>query len=424
LREEILRRAISTDPEARVYTTASEDPSINNDPSIIWWDGQDDPENPYNWPNWRKVVNCGLISTLTFLVTMASSIFAPGVPSLMQEFGSTNNELSTFVVSVYVLGFAFGPMIIAPMSELYGRSLIYQICNFCFTAFLIACALAPSLENLIVFCFLAGTFGACPLTNGGGSIADMIAQEKRAVALAAFAMGPIFGPIIGPLAGGALSDDQGWRWTFGVVAIISGALSVALFFALDETYAPTILDRKVQRLQKKTHGLQLRSMLGTGLTSGGLLKLNLVRPVKLLILSPICTIFALFLAIVYGILYLLFSSIPFVFLQNYGFSARNVGLAYVGLGVGSITGMAWFGWDSNMEIKKNKDTKSGEASPEVRLKLLPFGAALMPAGLFVYGWTADYKTHWMGPIFGLAIFGLGKLHAYIPCVEISIVHFI
>ena len=56
-------------------------------------------------------------------------MFAPGVPQLMQEFNSTNKELASFVVSVYILGFAIGPMIIAPMSELYGRKKLYQCCN-------------------------------------------------------------------------------------------------------------------------------------------------------------------------------------------------------------------------------------------------------------------------------------------------------
>ena len=49
------------------------------------------------------------------------AMFAPGVPNLMAEFQSTNIELGTFVVSIYVLGFASGPMVLAPLSELYGR---------------------------------------------------------------------------------------------------------------------------------------------------------------------------------------------------------------------------------------------------------------------------------------------------------------
>ena len=157
--------------------------TLDDDANIVWWDGPDDPANPYNFPTWQKVVNCGLISALTFITPLASSIFAPGVPELMEEFRSRSTELAAFVVSVYVLGFASGPLVMAPMSEIYGRAIVYHVCNFGYIAFVIGCALAPSLNALIVFRFLSGIFGSCPLTNGGGSIADMFTQENRAVAM-------------------------------------------------------------------------------------------------------------------------------------------------------------------------------------------------------------------------------------------------
>lgn len=82
-----------------------------DDPNIVWWDGPDDPENPMNWSSWRKVLTCTIISFLTFVTPLASSIFAPGIPDLMADFRSNSNLLASFVVSVYVLGFAFGPLI-------------------------------------------------------------------------------------------------------------------------------------------------------------------------------------------------------------------------------------------------------------------------------------------------------------------------
>ena len=78
-------------------------------------------------------------------------MFAPGVPDLMREFKSTNAELGSFTVSVYVLGFAVGPLFFAPMSELYGRLPIYHFCNIGFLGFTIACALATNLNMLIGF---------------------------------------------------------------------------------------------------------------------------------------------------------------------------------------------------------------------------------------------------------------------------------
>ena len=73
----------------------------------IGWDGEDDPLNPRNWAQWRKGVVIGIISTITFFSPLASSMFAPGIPSVMADFNSTNASLGTFCVSVYILVFAF-----------------------------------------------------------------------------------------------------------------------------------------------------------------------------------------------------------------------------------------------------------------------------------------------------------------------------
>jgi hypothetical protein len=166
-----------------------------SDPNIVGWDGPEDPLNPLNFSYLSKTLNTALVSGICFVTPLASSMFAPGVPQLMKEFHSTNTLLAGFVVSVYVLGFAFGPLFLAPLSEIYGRLPIYHSCNVGFLAFTIACALATNLNMLIVFRFLEGVFGSAPLTNGGGTIADLFVQEKRGRAMSTFAMGPIVGPI-------------------------------------------------------------------------------------------------------------------------------------------------------------------------------------------------------------------------------------
>jgi hypothetical protein len=133
-----------------------EDDVEESESDVVWWDGEKDPQNPYNWARWRKVLNCVLVSALTFVTPLASckslyccfvnisliythisdlqttAMFAPGVPALMVEFKSNSSELASFCVSVYVLGFAAGPMIFAPLSELYGRLIVYHGCNIGF----------------------------------------------------------------------------------------------------------------------------------------------------------------------------------------------------------------------------------------------------------------------------------------------------
>lgn len=126
-------------------------------------------------------------------------MFAPGVPNVMEDFKSDNVYLASFVVSVYLLGYCFGPLVIAPLSELYGRMPLYNICNVLFTVFNVACAVAPNMSSLIIFRLFAGLAGSCPLTIGAGSLSDMIRQEKRGGAMAAWALGPLLGPVVGPV---------------------------------------------------------------------------------------------------------------------------------------------------------------------------------------------------------------------------------
>ncbi|KAI2782543.1 bicyclomycin resistance protein [Daldinia loculata] len=406
-------------PGEAALSSSNDGEDSDGDPNIVWWSGPDDVENPYNWPTWRKVLNCGLISAMTFVSPLASSIFAPGVPQVVAEFHSTSLEIASFVVSVYVLGFAAGPMLFAPLSEIYGRVTLYHIGNLGFVAFQVGCALSPTLNALIVFRFFAGVFGSVAITNGGGTIADMVTQERRGAAMAVFSIGPLLGPIVGPVAGGFLSDAEGWRWSFWLLAIVGGFLSILMVFSLKESYAPVILQKKVAKLRKETGNDLLRSKLDAGLSPRDYFKRGIIRPFKMLFLSPVIAITSLYMAVTYGYLYLMFTTMTEVFQGYYGFSTSTVGLAFIGLGVGSMIGILLFSATSDKYIRKKAAEADAIAQatgapkagmkPEYRLPLLPVGALLIPAGLFIYGWTAEYKVHWIVPIIGTAIVGIGNL---------------
>lgn len=126
---------------------------------------------------------------------LASTMFAPGAGQLAEEFGITSSTVATFTVSIYVLGFMVGPLFLAPLSELYGRLVIYHACNLVYIAFTVGCALSTNTAMFLVFRFIAGCACAGPLTIGGGTIADMMPQDKRGKAMAMFVVGPLLGPV-------------------------------------------------------------------------------------------------------------------------------------------------------------------------------------------------------------------------------------
>lgn len=128
---------------------------------------------------------------------LESSIIVPGVPLLQKDFHETSHLITSLVVSIFVLGFAFGPILLSPLSELYGRRLVLNVCNVATLAFSMASASAPNIASFIVFRFIAGSFGAGPMNIGGGSIADQVSFDRRGTVMSIFFTGIFLGPVLG-----------------------------------------------------------------------------------------------------------------------------------------------------------------------------------------------------------------------------------
>jgi multidrug resistance protein len=157
-------------------------------------------------------------------------MYAPGAAQLGEEFGITSSTLVSLTVSIYLCGFAFGPMFIAPLSELYGRLPIYHLCNVIYIGFTIGCALATNTGMFFAFRVLAGIAASGPLTVGGGTVADVIPPAQRGRAMSLFVTGPLLGPVLGPIIGGFTTQAIGWRWTFWLILIIVSSSSACIVF--------------------------------------------------------------------------------------------------------------------------------------------------------------------------------------------------
>jgi hypothetical protein len=170
-----------------------------------------------------------------------------------------------------------------------------------------------------------------------------------------------------------------------VIAMATSLVAIAAFFIMRETYASVLLERKASHLRKSTNNLSLRSRLDSGLTGKQLFLRAIVRPTKMLFLSPICALMSLYMAIVYGFLYLLFTTFTFVFEEAYNFNPQIVGLVYIGLGIGNFIGLALLGGTSD-RIAKRLAKKNGdeEIKPEYRLPPLIWAGPLIPVGFFIY----------------------------------------
>ena len=174
-----------------------------------------------------------------------------------------------------------------------------------------------------------------------------------------------------------------------------------------ETYAVVLLNRKASRLRKETGNLALVSRSDSGLTPAALFKQSIIRPMKLLLLSPIVLSLSVFCAFVFGLTYLLFTTFPIVFEEQYGFSSGLSGLSYLGLGISMIFGVILFSVLSDKMLKKQAG--DGAMKPEYRLPLMVYFTPVIPIGFFWYGWSAHAQVHWIVPIIGTGFIGIGSL---------------
>ena len=174
-----------------------------------------------------------------------------GIRQLMVEFNSSQ-EVVTLGLSFFVVGFALGPLLWAPLSELYGRQVVYFVTFMAFVAFNAGCAGAQNTWTILILRFLGGSFGSSPLTNAGGVVADLFTAKERGLAMSLFSIAPFMGPVLGPIVGGFLGMTEGWRWVEGLMAIFSGTIWIIGILVVPETYPPVLLRKRAETLSKMT----------------------------------------------------------------------------------------------------------------------------------------------------------------------------
>lgn len=300
------------------------------------------------------------------------------------------------------------------MSEMFGRQVVF-IGTYCgLTVFCAACTGAKNIESLIVFRFLAGCFGSSPFTNSGGVIADMFAARERGLALSAFALAPFLGPVIGPIVGGFLGMNEGWKWVMGLLTILCGAMWFCGAAFKPETYAPVLLRQRAITLTKLTGKLYI-SKLDIDQGRPGLkeaLKTSLSRPFILLFREPIVLLLSIYLAIIYGTLYMLFGAFPIVYEIHRGWNQGVSALAFLGVMVGMLGAIA-YSIPENNRYGKLLEKNGGYSPPESRLPPCMLASIALPIGLFWFAWTNSPSIHWMASIAAGVPFGFGMVLVFL-----------
>ena len=170
---------------------------------------------------------------------------------------------------------------------------------------------------------------------------------------------------------------------------------------MSETSSIAILKAKAARLRKQTGDPSLRAAGDNQIPIEQLVAHALSRPVRFIVMSPVVALVSLYIAFNFGVTMLLFATFPTVFEDTYHWSVSVSGLAYIGVGVGCAIGVFTFAMLSDRLLRVNGTKYLAER----RLILMMYVSPLLPIGLFLYGWTTEYKVHWVVPIIGTAISG-------------------
>ncbi|TKA82819.1 hypothetical protein B0A55_01046 [Friedmanniomyces simplex] len=375
---------------------------------LVHFNGDTDPDSPRNRTTARKWLIVIILAASSMCVTCASALYTSTYKQLERDF-HISREVATIGLTTFVCGLGLGPMFLSPLSEFYGRRIIYLCAFGMYFIWLIPCAVAQNAATMLVVRFFDGLAGSAFLSVAGGTVGDMFPREKLSLPMMIYTASPFVGPQLGPVIGGFINQFADWRWSFWVLIIWAGVQWTSIFFFVPETYAPVLLRRKAVKLRKETGDDRWKAPIEKMNRSVAKTVLwSCIRPFQLLFLEWMVLNICLLCAILLGILYLFFGAFPLVFENNHGFNEWQTGLSFLGIFVGTVLGVSCDPlWRRNYaRLVRNN---GGISEPEFRLPPTILGAMLVPVSLFGFGWSTFPWVHWIVPIIFSSLFGLGNI---------------
>ncbi|KDQ49456.1 hypothetical protein JAAARDRAFT_187026 [Jaapia argillacea MUCL 33604] len=374
-----------------------------DDPWKVTLGLDDDPKHMRSFRKWLIVLT---ISSSALCVTCASSIASFSELGMASTF-HVSHEVTILSISLFVEGLGIGPLLVGPLSEVYGRNTVYRVSYLLFFAFTWPIVFAPNIAVFLVFRFLTGFCGSAFLSVAGGSVSDLFDNETVANPMAVYTMSPFIGPVLGPLISGFINQNVDWRWTYRVLICWIFVQTICLYLLVPETYEPVLTSRKARELRKSTGNPDYYAPMERSHRSlWHSIEVSCYKPFQLLMYDRMALLLDTWNSLILGILYLAFQAFPIIFEQKHGFTEEMTGLTFLGIGIGmflAIFTQPFWNWHYKRVSKEN----NGRPPPETRLIMGQFGGIFAPIGLFWLAFTTYPQVHWIVPIIGSVPFGIG-----------------
>lgn len=385
---------------------------------VVEFDGPDDPLHPQNWTFNKKFFMGVMLSYASVCSTFTSSLFSASTTAFAQYF-HISTEVATLSTSVYVLGYAFGPLVWGPFSELKGRKLPLMTGMFGFTLFAFATATAFNLQTFYICRFFCGVFGSCPLAIVAATFSDMFDNKQRGPAVVIFSATVFVGPMLAPFIGGFVQMNRslGWRWNVYIPGIMGALSTILIAVFLQETYPPIVLVDKASLLRRRTKNWGIHAKQEeVEVDFRELLTKNFTRPLRLLFTEPVVLLLTIYMSFIYGLLYLFLTAYPIVFQGVHGFNPGIGGLPFFGMLVGIFIVASYIVFFETPRYNKRLDANDGIPVAEWRLPPVIIGGVMFTIGLFWFGWTGYTRNiHWIVPTLSGLCTGFGLLAIFIQC---------
>ncbi|KAI0169693.1 MFS general substrate transporter [Hypoxylon sp. FL1284] len=371
-----------------------------------------DPENPKNWSKAYKWYCTMVVAATCFVVAFSSSVVTADIEGVDDTF-HVSEEVGLLTVSLFVIGFGVGPMAFAPLSEIFGRRVIYASTLLLAVIFVVPGAVAQNVGTILVARAIDGIAFSAPMTLVGGTLADLWRAEERGIPMAAFSAAPFLGPAIGPLAGGFLSDASGWRWLYWIHMIMAGVMWLLITFTMPETYAPTILAQRAKKLRKETGDMDYVTEQDIDKRPlADRLRVFLIRPFQLLFTELIVLLISLYMSVLYGLLYMFFVAYPIIYQKGKGYSSGITGLMFIPLAIGVVLSACCAPIVNSHYMKMIAKYNGRMPPPELRLVPMMVSCWFIPIGLFIFAWSSYPDVSYWGPMMGGFAVGFGFIFLY------------
>ncbi|KAL6851830.1 MFS general substrate transporter [Trichoderma novae-zelandiae] len=370
------------------------------------WNGPGDPDCPYNWPMWKRIYMTSIPAFLCINVSFASSVYTSGADDVSSHFG-TSQTVSLLGLSLFLWGLGLGAIIAAPVSEYYGRRIVYLTTIPVFGLFILASGLAQNFITLAICRFLSGFFGSAVVSVGGGTNADLWSPTLAGFVYPFYFVSPFLGPAFGPVIGGFVSEKKDFRWLEWVILFMV-AFNYIYALPQPETYKKTILQKRAKMLKQSN-----ASPATDSAPLSAVVQRIVLKPFKMLFVESIVLFMTIYMAFNFAVFYSFFAAFPYIFGGKYGFTPGQEGLTFISIALGCVIGFLTVVYiDRRTYPALEAKHGVGQVPPEHRLYGAMVGCALNPISLFWFGWTANSGVYWLSPVIAAVPFAVGNIMVY------------